>query len=1177
MTRFSKETLADFLGRPAMLVVVARESADQPEGELYLAIDGDGNVTGFNGHVDLGTGIRTALAQIVAEELDVPFEAVRMVLGHTEITPNQGATIASETIQVTASPLRRAAATARKWLLEEAGRQFDLVVADISILDGHISARESNRSATFGELIGDRSIKLKLDADAPLKPVGLYRLVGRSQPRVDLPAKATGTWIYVHDVRVPEMLHGRVVRPPYFGSDTGTHIGHSLLGVDERSISHIPGIVSLVVIGDFIGIVAEREEHADEAARSLRVRWTSVPQIADLNAPEQAIRTNPHTTRHLLDRGDVDRALRVADERIERTYVWPYQMHASIGPSCAVADVKANAVTVWSGTQNPLPLRADIARLLDIDEASIKIERLEASGCYGRNCADDAAADAVLLSDAVRRPVRVQLTRQQEHAWEPKGAAQVIDVRGALDLEGGPSAYDFQTRYPSNGAPTLALLLTGKVAAIPIASEMGDRTAIPPYAYPNARVTVHDMPAIVRASWFRGVSALPNTFAHESFIDELAIAADVDPIEYRLRYLPDERARELVRAVAERAKWVPHSKPGTLGGAGDIVFGRGFAYAVYVHGPFPGKAAAWAAWVADVAVNKVTGEVAVTRVVAGQDAGLMINPDGVKHQIHGNVIQSTSRVLKEAVGFSPTGVSSLEWGSYPIIRFPELPEIDVLMMDRHDDPPLGAGESTSVPSAAAIANAVFDATGIRFRDLPLTPERVRAALNPLPPPKPQDPTSRPAARRRWGFLFPSVLAGVLSFATTALPWRSAIDPIARPLSNVFSKETIERGRLAAALGACNVCHVGPGGQAFGGGRPIHTPFGTVYASNISPDTQTGIGAWSYPAFVRAVQDGVSRDGRHLYPAHPYTSFVRADEADLEALYAYFMSRPAVAAATPATRLKFPFNLRPLMAGWNAVFLQRSLPTVSPDNAALKRGAYLVEGLGHCSACHSPRNALGAEIRGRRHLSGGTADGWTAHALTADSAAPVPWTEDAFYDYLRTGHARLHGSASGPMRHVIEALEPLPDADIRAMAVYLSSLNTDRPSKEAVAAQAQEMTRAAVKSADLAAQTWPAAARLFEGACAMCHEQSPDTSLLFNSSLHADRADNVVTALLHGVEGGNKPGAEGLDANMPAFNDSLSDEQTIDLANYMRQRFAPEKTQWRRLAETVREIRRTTNY
>ena len=296
-------------------------------------------------------------------------------------------------------------------------------------------------------------------------------------------------------------------------------------------------MVAVVRIGDFVGVVAEREENAIKAASQLKVSWKPVPALPDLKDIETALRANPSQPRTLLDKGDVDGAIAGAAKPMPRTYLWPYQMHASIGPSCAVADYKDDAIRVWSGTQNPHLLRADLALLAERPENEIEVIRLEAAGCYGRNCADDVTADALLLSRAVGRPVRVQLTREQEHAWEPKGTAQLMSVNGGVNADGSVAAYDFATRYPSNAAPTLALLLTGRISPEPAVIEMGDRTAIPPYDYDHMRVVAHDMPPIVRASWLRGVSALPNTFAHESYIDELATEAGVDPIAYRLRYL----------------------------------------------------------------------------------------------------------------------------------------------------------------------------------------------------------------------------------------------------------------------------------------------------------------------------------------------------------------------------------------------------------------------------------------------------------------------------------------------------------------------------------------------------------------------------------------------------------------------------------------------------------------
>ena len=1132
--------------------------------ETFLTISSEGSVTAFNGHVDLGTGIRTSLAQIVAEELDVAFDRVVMVLGDTQHVPDQGATIASETIQIAAVPLRKAAAQARHVLVARAAERFGRPAADLVVEDGLVRGPD-NLSVSYDELIGAENVALELAEDVALKPVSDYKIVGTAVRRVDLPAKATGEVVFVHDMRVPGMVHGRVVRPPYAGLDAGDFVGTSLVAIDEQSVAHIEGVIAVVHVGDFVGVVAEREENAIRAAEALKVTWKPLPAPPDLRDVEKALRANPSTPRTLLNKGDVSAALDAASKRIKRTYVWPYHLHGSIGPSCAVADVRADAVRTWSGTQNPHLLRNDLALLLDLAPEQVEVIRMEAAGCYGRNCADDVTADAALLSRAVGRPVRVQLTREQEHLWEPKGTGQLIDVDGGLDAEGGVAGYDFATRYPSNFAPTLALLLTGAIPPVAAVSQMGDRTAIPPYDFDHMRVVAHDMPPIVRASWLRGVSALPNSFAHESYIDELATEAKVDPVEYRLRYLKDPRAVDLVKAVAERAGWQsrPEWKPKPA--QDDILRGRGFAYALYMHGPFPGKPAAWSAWIADVAVNQTTGDVSVTRVVAGQDSGLMINPDGVRHQIHGNVIQSTSRVLKEEVTFESTGLATREWGSYPIITFPELPAIDVLMLPRQDQPPMGVGESASVPSAAAIANAIFDATGVRFREPPFTPERIRAGLlaaNPAEPPK---------KKRGWWAAAVGACAAVAGLVAMASPWRGAIAPVARPDPSMWSAATIARGAELAALGDCAVCHTQSGGVVNAGGRALETPFGTIYSTNITPDEATGIGSWSYAAFERAMREGLHRDGRHLYPAFPYTHFASTTEADMQALYAYLMAQPPVRSDNPQTELAFPFNIRPLMAGWDLLFHSPKPFTPDPSRSvAWNRGAYLVEGLGHCGACHTPRNALGAE-KASVSLAGGFADGWEAPALTALSRSPIPWSENELFTYLRTGTSRFHGVAAGPMAPVVESLAALPDSDIRAMATYLASFSgpqLDPAGEEALKARLETIT------ADKAMTSGLPGARIYQGACAVCHQVGgPDLfggrpSLALNTNIHSDTPDNLVQVILNGIA---EPASRDL-GPMPAFGRQFSDAQIADLVSFLRRQFAPDKPAWRGVAGTVRRLR-----
>ena len=1171
VTRPAQAPVKPAIGQPG-----SRSSFVPTEADMFLVVRDDGSVVAFNGHVDLGTGIGTALAQIVAEELDVPLTRVSIVLGHTGEAPNQGPTIASATIQISAVPLRHAAAQARQYLLAEAAARLHVTAEQLDVRDGVVFPRGGDAATGigYGELIAGRRVELKLATDAPLKSPDAYKIVGKSAPRVDIPAKATGELSFVHDVRVPGMLHGRVVRPPYAGIAQGELIGNSLLHVDENSVSDLPGIVKVVVIRDFVGIVAEREEVAQQAAKRLDVRWKTVQALPPLETSaevEAALRANPAKRRDLVIEGEVDAALaRDPARTLESTYVWPFQMHASIGPSCAVADYREGKLKVWSGTQNPHSLRADLALLMSMDEARIDIVRMDAAGCYGRNCADDVAADAALLSRATGSPVRVQLSREDEHAWEPKGAAQLMDVRGALGAEGELAAYDFATRYPSNDAPTLALLLTGAISAEPQVFEMGDRTAVPPYDYRAMRIVCDDTPPIVRASWLRGVSAVPNTFAHESFIDELAAQAGVDPIEFRLRHLSDPRAIDLVKAVAEKAGWEPRNV--ALKEAreqGDIARGRGFAYARYIHSKFPGFGAAWSAWVADVEVNRKSGELAVTRVVVGQDTGTMINPDGVRHQIHGNVIQATSRALKERVTFGENAVTSQEWGAYPILTFREVPVIDVVMMPRHGEPPMGTGESASLPGAAAIANALYDATGVRFRRPPFTPETIRAALADA---QAEEAAARKKKRWRLGFLgaFAAGVAGWLGALTLA---PQAIAPITPPLASAFSPERVARGKLLASLGNCAVCHTARNGVPNAGGKPLDTPFGTVYSTNITPDAQTGIGTWSLDAFMRAMRQGISRDGHHLYPAFPYTSFRNTSDDDLKALYAYLMAQTPVRSRPPETRLAFPFSVRPLMAAWNGLFLERTAFTAdATQSAQWNRGAYLVNGLGHCGACHTPRNAFGAEKTGAAFMGGGLAEGWEAPALSTLSNAPVPWSEDELFSYLRQGHAPLHGVAAGPMAPVVSELAALPDSDIRAMAAYLASLSPLQANADPATLARQYEQASAITGTPSGL-----GARLFDGACAACHHTGSGPqlfgahpSLALNTNLHSATPDNLIRVILDGIGSPARPEL----GTMPAYRDSFNDAQIAELVTYLRQQFAGGKPAWQNVTASVARIRAT---
>ena len=698
----------------------------------FIALSADGKVTAFNGHVDLGTGVRTSLAQIVADEMDVAFEDVTMILGDTNRTPDQGPTIASATLQVTSVPLRQAAAQVRQLLVKLAAKAFKRPAIQLTTANGFVFATDApSARLSYAELARGQDLHLPLDSHVVLKSPQSGQYVGKPVARVDIPAKVRGQLTYVHDMRLPGMLHGRVVRPPYAGADSSAPLGKALISVDRDSIAHLPGIVKLVVINDFIGIVAEREEQAIEAMRQLKVQWQLWAGLPDLSLEKlhATLAAIPKAERILRDDPGTTSALATLATPVNADYVWPYQLHASIGPSCALAEVNAQRAEIWSGTQNPHDLRKDIAKLLGREVEQVHINRMEASGCYGRNCADDVSADAALLSQATGKPVRVQLMREQEAGWEPKGTGQLIRVRGGLDANHRVAAYELRTCYPSNNAVTLPLVLTGKVANRADVQQMGDRTAVPQYEYPHMRVIAEDAAPIVRASWMRGVSALPNVFAHESWIDELAYLTKQDPIAFRLQYLTDPRAITLIHALKKQANWQDgpaHRHPAPA--AQEVVHGRGFAYARYFHSKFPGFGAAWAAWVCDLNVNRRTGQVNIDKIYVTHDCGQIVNPAGVRHQVHGNIIQSASRVLKEFVTFDRSTVTSLDWGGYPLLRFDELPQVDIQLLDNPLEPPMGAGESASVPSAAAIANALFDALGVRLREVPFTPERILQAL-----------------------------------------------------------------------------------------------------------------------------------------------------------------------------------------------------------------------------------------------------------------------------------------------------------------------------------------------------------------------------------------------------------------------------------------------------------------
>ncbi len=687
----------------------------------WLAVEPDGTITAFSGKVELGTGVRTALAQIVAEELDVPLDRVVMVMGDTDRTPDEGYTAGSMTISSSGSALRQAAAEARRVLLEMASEKLDAALEELDVHEGVVSVRgHPDRHVAYAELMGGKTFDLVVSDQAPLKSTASYRIVGSSQSRQDLPGKVTGQPSFIHDLRLPGMLHARLVRPPSAGA--------KLKSIDESSVRGIPGLVQVVHQGNFLGVIAEREEQAILAAKELKVTWEETPSLPRMEELYTHLRALPTEDSRIVEQGDVEAALKQSARLVHATYFQPYHAHASIGPSCAVANVKGDQVTVWSSTPGPYPLRGALAQLLELPEENVHMICLEGAGSYGQNGSDDAAADAVLLSRAAGRPVRLQWSREDEFIWEPKAPAMVMEVDGGLDEEGRVTAWDYQVWSPSHvararfgGQLVASQLLSGQGAPQSLFSFGAERNAPTNYSLPVQRVTVHyHTNPPLRSSSFRSLGGAENTFANESFMDELAAAAGVDALEFRLRYLEEERLREVLNAAAEKAGWEAHPSPQPS--SENVVPGRGVAFARYENEQ------AIVACIAFVEVNKTSGAVRVRRIVLAHDCGLIINPDGLKNQIEGNIIQSLSRALKEEVHFDQWRVTSRDWDTYPILTFSEVPDVEIVLINRPDQPAVGAGEPSSVTTAAAVANAIFDATGARVRQIPFTPDRVLKAL-----------------------------------------------------------------------------------------------------------------------------------------------------------------------------------------------------------------------------------------------------------------------------------------------------------------------------------------------------------------------------------------------------------------------------------------------------------------
>ena len=688
--------------------------------DAWIRIDADGTITVFTGKAELGQGIKTALLQVAAEELAVSVGRLKLVTADTALTPNEGYTAGSHSLQDSGTAIRFAAAEVRGILIEQAATLLGVPADQLRLADAAVVGPDGRR-LNYGALVPPGILHIQAKPQARLTDAASFTTMGRSVQRVDIPGKVTGGAAYVQDMRLPGMVHARVVRPP--------HPGARLAALDTSGIEQLPGVRRVVRDGNFLAVVAEREFQAIKAMRALAAaaQWqaadAALPPAADIFTHLTGLPAQDITVL------DARNAPAVAVKTLTARYTRPYQMHGSIGPSCAVAQLQDGTMTVWTHTQGVYPDRHAIAEMLGMPDAQVRCIHVEGSGCYGHNGADDAAADAALIARAMPgQPVRVQWMRDQENGWEPLGPAMVTEARAALDASGHIVDWDYvvwsnthSTRPGTAGSLLAARLLAQPFGPpppkpIPMPEGGGDRNSIPLYALPSARVVYHFIPQMpLRVSAMRALGGYMNVFSIESFMDELARAAGADPVAFRLRHLEDPRARQVITRAAERFGW--GKTPPAIG------HGHGFAFARYKN------LAAYCAVAAEVAVEHETGRTRLVRAVAAVDAGQVVNPDGLTNQIEGAILQSASWTLYESAQWDASGVTSLDWSGYPIMRFDAVPDsVEVHIVDRPGLPFLGAGECGQGPAAAAIANALADATGQRLRDLPLRREKVKAAI-----------------------------------------------------------------------------------------------------------------------------------------------------------------------------------------------------------------------------------------------------------------------------------------------------------------------------------------------------------------------------------------------------------------------------------------------------------------
>ena len=691
--------------------------------DSWLAIHADNTATVYIGFAELGQGGSTALLQIAADELDFGMDQVSSVRLDTNVTPNQGGTYSSASIARGGPQVRAAAAEARLALLEMASKRLDAAAGSLTVSKGVVSTRDSARRVTYGELVGDRMFNLPFTGSAPVKKPADYKLVATPVARRDLPDKISGKHVYMQHVRVPGLLHGRVVRPR---GQRAYGVGARVLAVDAASIRGIPG-ARLLRRGDFLGVVAENEWDAVRAARQLAVTWESTAALPGSENVYERMRSAKTAEEVVLQRGDVAAAFSSAAHVVSRSARAPYQAHAPFGPNCAIADVKPDSALVMCSTQDVYATRRTLATLLKLPAEKVRVQYYEGSGTYGHSCYDDAAQAAAFMSQDADRPVRVQFMRWDEHGWDNFGPAHVGEVRAAVDAAGKLTAYEYHGWQHNWSGTEASAQLAGEPAAewgggaAQGVQGVNRLTCGGMYQIPSLRLVNHKLPVVeyLKAGWLRSPLDLSFAFASEQAIDQLAHVLGLDPYEFRLRNIADERWQGVLDAAAKAARWTPRPAAAPRGG-GKVVAGRGIGLGTHLQ--------SWGGAVADIEVNTETGKVVAKHLYGALDAGLVVNPAIVESQICGQLVQTASRMFLEEVTFDTAGVTSVDWMTYPILRFEECPDVTPIVVQRLNERCLGAGEEVMAAAAGAIANAFFDATGVRMEAFPFTPRRVLAAL-----------------------------------------------------------------------------------------------------------------------------------------------------------------------------------------------------------------------------------------------------------------------------------------------------------------------------------------------------------------------------------------------------------------------------------------------------------------